>query len=98
MKCMAITNKDVEYAAALSKLELTGEEKCEYTKQLNLILEYVDQLNELDTEGVEPTYHVLPVTNIMREDEVRPSLERDRVLMNGPDIQEACFKVPRIIE
>ncbi len=92
-----ITPKDVEYVAALSRLEFSESEKEIYAGQLNVILEYVNQLNELDTEGVEPTYHVMPVTNVFREDEVSPSLERDKVLMNAPDTKEGCFKVPGII-
>lgn len=95
---MTITKEDVEHVAALSKLEFSDEEKENYTKQLNVILEYVNQLNELDTEGIKPTYHVMSVTNVMREDEVRPSMSGDKVLMNAPETQEGCFKVPRIIE
>lgn len=93
-----ITKKDVEYVAALSRLEFSEDEKEMYAGQLNAILEYVNQLNELDTEGVKPTYHVMPVANVFREDEVSPSMERDNVLMNAPVTQEGCFKVPRIIE
>lgn len=95
---MLITKKDVEYVAALARLEFSEEEKEKYTEQLNVILEYVNQLNELDTEGVKPTYHVLPVNNVMREDEVRPSMDRGKVLMNAPDRDMGCFRVPRIIE
>ncbi|HYF84557.1 MAG TPA: Asp-tRNA(Asn)/Glu-tRNA(Gln) amidotransferase subunit GatC [Clostridia bacterium] len=93
-----ITKKDVEYVAALSRLEFSEDEKEKYTEQLNVILEYINQLNELDTEGVKPTYHVMPVINVLREDEVRQSIDRDDVLMNAPTTQDGCFKVPRIIE
>lgn len=93
-----ITKKDVEYVAALSRLEFSEDEKEKYTEQLNVILEYINQLNELDTEGVKPTYHVMPVINVLREDEVMLSMERDNVLMNAPVTQDGCFKVPRIIE
>ena len=95
---MKITKKDVEYVAALSRLELSEAEKENYTVQLKAILEYADQLNELDTEGVEPTYHVMLVTNAMRKDEVRQSMNSGKVLMNAPETQEGYFKVPRIIE
>ena len=93
-----ITKKDVEYVAALSRLEFSETEKEKYTEQLNVILEYLNQLNELDTEGVKPTYNVMPATDVMREDIVRLSLSSDKVLMNAPETQEGCFKVPRIIE
>lgn len=93
-----ITKEDVEYVAALSRLEFSEEEKGNFTKQLNVILEYVNQLNELDTEGIKPAYHVIPVTNVMRKDEVRPSMNSEKVLVNAPETQEGCFKVPRIIE
>lgn len=93
-----ITKEDVEYVAALSRLEFSEEEKGNFTKQLNVILEYVNQLNELDTEGIKPAYHVIPVTNVMRKDEVRPSMNSEKVLINAPETQEGCFKVPRIIE
>lgn len=93
-----ITKEDVEYVAALSRLEFSEEEKGNFTKQLNVILEYVNQLNELDTEGIKPAYHVIPVTNVMRKDEVRPSMNSEKVLINAPETQEGCFKVPKIIE
>ena len=92
-----ITKKDVEYAAALSRLEFSEDEKEKYTEELNVILEYINQLNDLDTEGVEPTYHVMPMTNVLREDEVKLSMERASVLKNAPATQDGCFKVPRII-
>jgi aspartyl-tRNA(Asn)/glutamyl-tRNA(Gln) amidotransferase subunit C len=82
----------------LSRLEFSEEEKEQYTEQLNVILGYIDQLSELDTEGVKPMYHVIPMTNVLRKDEVRPSMERDDVLMNAPVTKDGCFKVPRIIE
>jgi aspartyl-tRNA(Asn)/glutamyl-tRNA(Gln) amidotransferase subunit C len=93
-----ISQKDVEYIAALSRLEFTEAEKGKYAEQLNVIMEYINCLNELDTEGVKPTYHVVPVTNVLRKDEERPSLEKNKVLINAPESQEGCFKVPRIIE
>lgn len=93
-----ISKKDVEYAAALSRLEFSEAEMEKYASELNVILDYVNQLNEVDTEGVEPTYHVMPLSNVLREDAVKPSMERDQVLMNAPGTQAGCFKVPRILE
>jgi aspartyl-tRNA(Asn)/glutamyl-tRNA(Gln) amidotransferase subunit C len=66
--------------------------------QLDAILTYIDKLNELDTSQVEPTSHVIPMTNVFREDKVRPSLSQDQALANAPDRQEALFRVPRILE
>jgi aspartyl-tRNA(Asn)/glutamyl-tRNA(Gln) amidotransferase subunit C len=93
-----ITREDVEHVAELARLELTAAEKEQFIAQLNSILTYVEKLSELNTDGVEPTSHVLPLSNVFREDEVRPSLDRDRVLQNAPQESHFFFKVPRIIE
>ena len=74
---MSITIKDVEHVANLARLELSGQEKEQFTEQMNAILAYADKLGELDTTDVEPTSHVLPVTNVMREDEVRESVSNE---------------------
>jgi aspartyl-tRNA(Asn)/glutamyl-tRNA(Gln) amidotransferase subunit C len=93
-----ITQEDVEHVAELARLELTAVEQEQFITQLNNILTYIQKLNELDTTGVEPTSHVIPMSNVLREDEVRPSLERDLVLQNAPEESHFFFKVPRIIE
>lgn len=95
---LTITKQDVENAATLSRLKLSETDTENYTEQLKRILNYAEQLNELDIEGVEPTYHVVPLTNVMREDIVGTSIDRDKVLMNVQETQKGCFKVPRIIE
>lgn len=94
---MEISKKDVEHVARLARLRLTGEEKEKFGKQLNQILGYVEKLNELDTEKVEPTSHVVPLKNVLREDEVKPSLPVEEVLSNAPDKKGKYFKVPKII-
>ena len=66
--------------------------------QLDAILGYVEQLRRVDTTGVEPTAHVLPLVNVMRDDEVRPSYPPDAMLANAPDAQDGQFRVPRILE
>ena len=91
---MKITDREVLYVAALAHLELTPAEVERFTSQLNGILEYMDQLNELDTSGVEPTSHVLPLSNVLREDEAG----RDEVLANAPQQDRDHFVVPKIIE
>ena len=95
---MKITAREVRYVADLARLELTPGEEREFTAQLNAVLEYMDQLNELDTGGVEPTAHVLPLRNVLREDEVRPSLPVEEVLGNAPEQDQDHFVVPKIIE
>ena len=95
---MKITAKDVDHVALLSRLELTEEEAGKFTGQLNSILDYVEVLNSVDTSQVEPTAHVLPVKNVMRPDEVRPSLDRKLALSNAPEQEDGYFIVPKIVE
>ncbi len=91
-------NIDVDHVARLARLALTPEEKARIGEQLAKILTYIDTLNRLGTEGVEPTTHAVPVVNVMRDDEVGPCLSPDEALANAPDRVEGFFRVPRIIE
>lgn len=93
-----ITREDVEHVAELARLELTAAEKEQFIAQLNSILTYFEKLGELNTTDVEPTSHVIPMSNVFRDDDVRPSLDRDSVLQNAPQESHFFFKVPRIIE
>ncbi|ANE45127.1 glutamyl-tRNA amidotransferase [Paenibacillus swuensis] len=95
---MSITGKDVEKVAALARLDLEEEEKEKFTVQLNAILKYAEKLGELDTENVDPTSHVLQLTNVMREDITRESLTIDKVLLNAPDEEDGQIKVPAVLE
>jgi len=95
---MKITRKNVEDVALLSRLEIPEEQIETMTGQLNAILEYVDVLNQLDTTGVEPTAHVLPLKNVMRADVVVPSLPREAALANAPEQENGYFKVPKVTE
>lgn len=95
---MSVTRKDVEHVANLARLELSEQEQALLTDQMNAILKYAEKLNELNTEHVEPTTHVLPVTNVMREDEVRPSVSVETALKNAPDEEDGQFKVPAVLE
>ncbi|WP_236342549.1 Asp-tRNA(Asn)/Glu-tRNA(Gln) amidotransferase subunit GatC [Paenibacillus plantiphilus] len=95
---MSITVKDVEHVANLARLELSEGEKEQFTGQLNAILKYAEKLNELDTEQVEPTSHVLPVTNVMRDDVVKESVTVEIALKNAPDEEDGQFKVPAVLE
>ena len=94
---MAISIKDVEHVAGLAKLSFTDEEKRRLALELNEILTYMEQLNSLDTESVEPLAHVITLGNVFREDVHRPGLEREDALKNAPSKTEKFFRVPRVI-
>lgn len=98
MSDVKITLAEVEHVARLARLALDADEKERMRSQLDAILGYIEQLRRVDTEGVEPTAHVLPLVNILREDEVRPSYPVDAMLANAPDAQDGQFRVPRILE
>jgi len=89
---------DIEKVARLARLELSEEEKHTFGNQLEQILTYMEQLNRIDTTGVEPTSHAIPLQNAFREDEARPSYPREEVLGIAPEEEDGHFKVPRIIE
>jgi len=95
---MPLTREEVEHVALLGRLELTPEEVERFTLQLNAILDYFEQLRRIDTEGVPPTSHVLPLENVFREDEVRPSLPVEEALQNAPSRLAEAFRVPRVVE
>lgn len=95
---MAITIQDVEHIAKLARLRLTEEEKHRFLKELGTIIEYFDQLKKLNTEGVPPTTHVVPLENVFREDKVTPSLPVDEALANAPDRKGNYFRVPKVVE
>lgn len=95
---MKINRQDVEKVALLSRLDMTPEEIDTYAGQLNAILEYADVLNKLDTQGVEPTAHVLPLKNVMRPDAVWPSLPQELAMSNAPEAEDGYFKVPKVME
>ena len=93
-----ISLKDVEHVARLARLDLAPEDKERMRRELDNILAYIDKLSALDVSIVEPTSHAVPLTNVMRDDELRPSLPRDEMLANAPDRTGDFFRVPRIIE
>ena len=95
---MKITEKDIEHVANLARLNLTKEEKLKMTEELAAIIDFADKLNELDTNGVEPTAHVLPISNVFRKDEVKPSLDRDLIVANAPSVEDGCVRVPKVVE
>ncbi len=95
---MAVTVEDVRAVARLARLRFVAEEEERLTGELNRILEYMEKLNELDTEDVEPTSHVVPITNAFRRDEVVSFEGLEALLEPAPQRKGEYFKVPRIIE
>ena len=89
---------NVKYVAELARIRLTEEEKTRFGGQLRQILEYVDKLNQLDVEGIEPMTHAVPLVNVTRKDEVQPSLSNEAALMNAPVSLNGLFQVPKIVE
>jgi aspartyl-tRNA(Asn)/glutamyl-tRNA(Gln) amidotransferase subunit C len=98
MSDVKITLAEVEHVARLARLALDADEKERMRSQLDVILGYVEQLRRVNTDGVEPTAHVLPLVNVLRDDEVRPSYPVEAMLANAPDAQDGQFRVPRILE
>jgi len=94
---MAITDKTIDYVAALAKLDLTAEEKARAREDLGNIIDYVDKMNELDVTGVEPMSHVLGCSNVFREDEVTSVPDPEGILANAPETKDGGFKVPRTV-
>lgn len=94
---MAISVKDVEVLAHLARLQLSPEELKAFTGQLDEILAYVEKLKSVPTEGVPPTSHVLSLSNVFREDAVRPHLSAEEALANAPSREGPFFKVPKIL-
>lgn len=95
---MPLTREEVEHVALLGRLALTPEELERFTVQLNAILEYFEQLRSINTEGVPPTSHVIPLQNVFREDVVEESLPVEDALQNAPSRLAETFRVPRIVE
>lgn len=93
-----ISIKDVEHIAKLARLELTEEEKTKFTKHFSDILEYFNQLSEVDTSNIEPMARAIPLKNVMREDHAELPYSREEVLANAPLEEDGFFKVPKISE
>ena len=95
---MKLTREEVEHLALLSRLGLSEEEMERFREQLSTILENFEILQQVDTSDVSPTAHSIALQNVMREDEVMPSLPADEVLSNAPKQEEGCFKVRAVLE
>lgn len=95
---MAIKKDAIKYAAGLARIELRQQEEELFAEQLNRILAYMEQLNELDTENIEPMSHAVSMGNILREDIAKRPLSNDDALKNAPEKEKGFFRVPKIIE
>lgn len=95
---MKITEADVKHVADLARLKLSSEEMQRLTQQMEGIIAFADKLSELDTEGVEPTAHAIPMQNVFREDVCLPSYDREKLLANAPAQDSGCVMVPQVVE
>lgn len=93
-----ISDETIEYIGILAKLELSDEEKEQAKTDMASMLDYIDKLNELDTDGVEPMSHVFPVNNVFREDIVTNGDDRENILSNAPEEKNGMFNVPKTFE
>jgi aspartyl-tRNA(Asn)/glutamyl-tRNA(Gln) amidotransferase subunit C len=94
---MGLTRDDIEKVALLSRLRLSDEELARMTEQLGQIVEYVRQLDELDTSQVPPLSHAADLTNVFAADEHRPGLDREAALANAPKRDDECYRVPAVL-
>ncbi|MGD9897650.1 MAG: Asp-tRNA(Asn)/Glu-tRNA(Gln) amidotransferase subunit GatC [Calditrichaceae bacterium] len=94
---MSVSLQEVEKIAHLARLTLTEDEKQKFTGQINQILSYVEKLDELDTENVEPLSHSLDITNVFRNDELGKSLSQEKALENAPGKTDKFFRVPKVV-
>jgi aspartyl-tRNA(Asn)/glutamyl-tRNA(Gln) amidotransferase subunit C len=95
---MALSRDEVRWVAHLARLELSNAELATLTLQLSAIVDYVDQLQQVPTDGIEPLAHPLPIHNVFREDEPVPSLTVDEALVNAPDRRDGFYGVPAVLE
>ena len=95
---MGIDKAAVDHIARLARLDLSEAERARMQTELAQILSHAERIQALELDDVEPTSHSIPLANVMRTDEVRPSLPQSEALRNGPEVEDGRFKVPRIIE
>lgn len=94
---MSLTREQVEKVSLLARLQLSPDELDTLTAQLGQIVEYVEQLGELNTDAVTPMAHAVELANVFREDVVRESVPRERILANAPQRDEECYRVPPVL-
>ena len=94
---MRLTQKEVEYVAGLAPIQVSEAEKEQLSHQLSSILTYMEELNQVDTQGISPMASVVSQANVLREDEVRESVTQDKAIANAPTAKDGMFQVPKII-
>ena len=94
---MSISSTDIQRVAHLARLQLSETELESYSVQMKAIVEFVDQLQHVDTSGVEPMVHAIELTNVLANDQVRTGLSCEQALANSPDHDEECFRVPAVL-
>lgn len=95
---MSVSKEDVKHIANLSKLNLTEDELEKYTTELSDIVNFANELSNINVEGVKPTAHILDIKNVFREDEVQDSYDREEILKNAPSKDAGCVSVPKVVE
>ena len=95
---MKISQEEIKKIALLSRLEVKEEHMAHVEKELSDILSYVAELDALELDGVEPMAHAVPLHNVLREDEMKPSLDHDLALSNAQEAEDGYFKVPRVVQ
>lgn len=95
---MKITDELLDYIGILARLDITPEEREQDKTEISKIIDYMDTLNELDTTDIEAMSHAFPVKNVFREDNVKPSVDREIITLNAPNKKDGCFKVPKTVE
>jgi aspartyl-tRNA(Asn)/glutamyl-tRNA(Gln) amidotransferase subunit C len=95
---MKVTRETIQHVADLARLNITEAEMDKLTFEMENIISYVDKLNELDTKDVKPMEHVIPIQNVLREDKVTGSFDREKLLKSAPSQENGCYKVPKVVE
>ena len=95
---MRISEEEVKHIASLAKLKLNEDEVTKYANELGQIAEFVDQLKEINVEGIKPTAHILDIKNVFRKDERKASFDREEILKNAPSKEAGCISVPKVVE
>ena len=94
---MSVSKEDVKHIAKLSKLNLTQEELEKYTNELSSIVDFANELSNINVEGIKPTAHILDIKNVFRKDEVKEFKDIDGLMQNAPDKERGMFKIPKVI-
>jgi aspartyl-tRNA(Asn)/glutamyl-tRNA(Gln) amidotransferase subunit C len=95
---MSILKEEVKHIAKLSRLSFTDEELEKSTATLSAIVDFANELSNIDVDGVKPTAHILDIKNVFRKDEISPSFDREKILQNAPTKEAGCISVPKVVE